>query len=126
MMTVPGMNLLGLALTMIGSQPVQYLRCTGPAVPNAAGFMAAPYAAPVLVDIGSVQAVPRARYAQLGLDLAKDYVNWFVPRAVFGVDRDESGDRFEWRGAVWQVESTTDWSAQDGWVQALSARVGVP
>lgn len=124
-MSVPGMNLLGLALTVIGSQPVEYYQCTGPAVPNAAGFMAAPYAPAVLVTTGSVQAVSRARYAQLGLDLAKDYANWFVPRAVFGVDRDESGDRFAWRGALWQVESTTDWSAQDGWVQALAARVGV-
>lgn len=122
-MNVPGMNLLGMALTMIGSQPVNYLRCTGPSAPNAAGFMTAPYAAPVLVTTGSVQAVPRARYAQLGLDLAKDYVNWYVSRAVLGVDRDEAGDRFEWRNATWQIESVTDWSAQDGWVQALAVRI---
>jgi hypothetical protein len=123
-MNVPGFNLLGLALTMIGSQPVQYQRCTGPAVPNEAGFMAAPYAPAVPVNVGSVQAIPRARYSQLGLDLSKDYVTWFVPRAVFGVDRDESGDRFTWRGKLWQVESCTDWSAQDGWAQALAARIG--
>lgn len=124
-MNIPGMNLLGMALTVIGSQPVQYYRSTGPAVRNAAGFMTAPYAAAETIFTCSVQAVPRARYAQLGLDLAKDYVTWFVPRAVFGVDRDESGDRFAWSGKLWQVESCTDWSAQDGWVQALAVRVGV-
>ena len=122
-MTVPSLNLLGIALTAIGHQPVVYFRNLGRAT-NAAGFMEGSYAAPAAVHVGSVQAVPRTRYSQEGLDLSKDYVNWFVPQYVLGVARDAQGDQFNWNGKRWQVESITDWNAQDGWVQALAVAIG--
>lgn len=122
-MSVPGMNLLGLALGAIGHQPVVYSQYLSSTIDNK-GRNIPQFAAPVGVPVGSVQAVPRGRYEQLGLSLSKEYVNWFVPRYVLGVCRDADGDRFNWRGEVWQVESTTDWSAQDGWCQCLSVRLG--
>lgn len=118
-MTVPGLNLLGVALTAIGHQPVTYYRNTGRTT-NAAGFATGTWDAAVPVAVGSVQAVARARYSQEGLDLSKDYATWFVPRSVTGVARDAVGDQFDWNGRRWQVESVTDWHAQDGWMQALA------
>lgn len=122
-MSVPGSNLLLEALDVIASQPVQYLQFTGNTT-TGAGREIPSFAAEVPVLIGSVQAVPRNRYQFLGLDLEKDYVTWFVPQNVVGVERDSAGDRIKYAGKLWQLQSTNSWFAQDGWLSITCVAIG--
>jgi hypothetical protein len=120
-------NLLGIALTVIPSQTVMFYKATG-RTKTPAGFWQPVFAAGVGVEIGSVQAVARSKYQILGLELSKKYVTWFVPRvAVVSLERDTSGDQFEYNGARYQTESVTDWEAQDGWLEVLAIKIeGAP
>lgn len=121
---IPGMNLLEVALGAIAPQePVEYLQAVDRTT-NSAGYLVATYAAPVPVKLSSVQAVSRSTYYFQGLDLSKKYVTWYVPREVLGLERDSSGDRMTYNGELFQVENTTDWAGQDGWVAALCVRLG--
>lgn len=121
---IPGMNLLEVALGAIAPQePVQYLRANGRTT-NAAGYLVPTFDAPVSVELSSVQAVSRNSYYFQGLDLSKKYVTWYVPREVLGLERDSSGDRMTYNGELFQVENTTDWAGQDGWVAALCVKLG--
>lgn len=120
---IPGSNLLSQALTMIAPQSVVYFADTGRTVTATRREVTA-YAPGVTINAGSVQAVPRTRYQAMGLDYAKSYVTWFVPRSVLGVERDRSGDQFQWNGRRYGVESVTPWFAQDGWVEILGIDKG--
>lgn len=122
-MSVPGSNLLVEALGLIASQPVQYYQNTGRTTTGAGRYVST-LAAPVAVTVGSVQAVPRSRFEILGLDMSKKYVTWFVPRAVVGIVRDAAGDQITYNGQTFQVETTTDWEGQDGWMAALCVQIG--
>jgi len=115
---IPGANLLSQALTMIASQSVTYYADTGRTT-SATGRDVTVFAPGVAVTLGSVQAVPRTRFQSMGLDYSRSYVTWFVPRSILGVERDRSGDEFEWNGRRYKVEAVTPWFAQDGWVEVL-------
>lgn len=116
-------NLLGTVLQVLPSNgEVKHLKFLG-SVTNNAGYEVPSFAKPVLVPLCQVQAVPRVSYGFLNLDYQKDYVNWFVPREVLGLERDYSGDRMTYSGQVFQCSSPTDWSAQDGWVQMLCVNI---
>jgi hypothetical protein len=120
---IPGNNLLKRALRLLGNQTVVYRKNTGRTT-SATGRDVPRYARPVTMRTGSVQPVPSARYAELGLDFEKVYVTWYVPADVSGVARDLSGDRIEWNGAVCQCQDETPWFGQDGWKQVTCVKVG--
>lgn len=117
-MSVPGMNLLSMALGAIGSQLVTYERYLG-VTADGAGRQTPSYAAAVPVSQGSLQPVPRTRYEVLGLVMAKEYYTWFVPSLVLGVGRDCAGDRIRWNGKLLQLQTTTDWHGADGWTAVI-------
>ena len=119
---IPGQNLLKQAMRLIGRQTVVWRRNIGRAT-SATGRDTPQYAEPVTVDEGSVQPVAAKRYAEMGLDWHKDYVTWYVPADVAGVERGLSGDLIEWNGAAWQCQEETPWFGQDGWKEALCVRV---
>ena len=119
----PGDNLLMIAMGAIEPQLVQYKKCVG-RVENAAGYFVSEFAPQVTVASSSVQAVPRAMYSQLGLDLQKRYVRWFVSAAIADVSRENSGDQIIYSGRIYAVESMTEWYGQDGWNEALCVCVG--
>ena len=122
-MSVPGLNLLGLALTAIGSQPVVWIPWASNAtLPD--GMVVSNFAPPQTITTGSVQAVPRTRYAAMGLDYTRNYVTWFTPAAVRGVERDRTPDRFIWGGRLFDVVTVTAWAAQDGWSEVVGIDVG--
>lgn len=121
-MTVPGSNLLVDALDLIESQTVSYLQATG-STTTPAGRKVPAFAAPVSVTRGSLQPIPKSRYQFLGLDLTKEYVIWYVSRAVVGVARDTSGDRIVYAGRTFQLQSLAMWFAQDGWVAATCVEI---
>lgn len=123
-MIVPGSNLLAQALGVIAPQGVSIQRWTGRAK-NANGDWVTSYAAPVTIA-GSLQAVSRTLYVQLGLDMAKNYVMLYTTEPVKIIERDGSGDRVTYGGKLYQGESAVDWRAQDGWGSYLFVEVVVP
>ena len=118
----PGDNLLLDALDVIAPQLVQYMRYTG-STTTGAGREVPQFAATVPVPVGSLQAVDKARYQLLGLDLQKNYVMWFVPANVVGTQRNSQGDRISYGGKLYQLESTVTWFAQDGWMKATCVEI---
>jgi hypothetical protein len=123
-MSVPGSNLLLMALTVLGSTPVDYLKYSA-RVANAGGVYLTTYLAPVTIVEGSVQAVDRSKYVQYGLDFEKNYVSWFVPEVdAIDLARDVSGDAIEVLGRRWQLMGSTDWFQVDGWKSLMGVDIG--
>lgn len=117
---IPGINLLNIALGVVGSQEVTYYRDMGASETLANGVVRPKYEKGVPVPRGSVQAVPREVVDRRGLDTSADHVEWFVPRTIVGPGREKSGDEIEWDNRRWKlVGSYENWSAQDGWCSAL-------
>lgn len=115
-MSVPGMNLLNMAGTVIRLQTVQYYKyLTRTKLPD--GILVPTYAEPVPVK-GSFQAIARDKYEYLGLDFAKSYFNLYTSSCVLDLQRDVSSDQFTFANKRYQVETNTPWDAIDGWVQA--------
>lgn len=122
-MSVPGSNLLAEALQLIESQAVEYFQFTANTT-TATGREVSGFAPGVVIEEGSLQAVPLTRYAMMGLDLKKKYTSWFVSANVVGVDRDRSGDCYEYNGRRYQVVTETNWFTQDGWVCVIGVDIG--
>ncbi|ENU3061693.1 hypothetical protein MLT67_12180 [Escherichia coli] len=118
---IPGSNLLNVALRVIGSQTLEYHAYTGRQT-NAAGYDVAAYADPVPIS-GSFQPVPRAQYANLGLDYQKTYWNFYASADLLDVARDVSGDQLSFNGARYQCESITPWRSIDGWNAMLCSEI---
>lgn len=119
---IPGSNLLRSALRLLGNQTVAHLPWTGRTT-SPTGRDVSTYGAGVVYTEGSVQAVPRERYADMGLDYTKKYVTWFVPAVIRGVERDRSPDRFSYNGFLYEVVDVTAWNAQDGWNEVLGVEL---
>ena len=117
-MFVPGQNLLNLAFAAIAQQEIAYYQWSGRTT-NDIGIDVDTFAPPITLR-GSLQAVPKSRYANLNLDWQKQYINFFCPRFLQDIARDASGDLIQYAGKLYKVESLTDWYNQDGWVQALA------
>lgn len=123
MVFVPGMNLLNMALTVIQRQTITYYQYTGRSL-NAIGQDVTTYAAPVDI-VGSWQPIPRNLYEQFGLDLQKDYFNFYSSNNLLDVTRDVSGDQLVFMTKSYQVESATDWYQLDGWKGIICVDLGV-
>lgn len=121
-MIAPGRNNLALAMRLITPQTVALHRYTGRTT-NAAGQYEPTFAPPVTVRGGSLQPVPEDRYERLGLDHAKQYVQWWAPAHLYGVAREGAPDELEWNGRRYSVTRVTDWHEQDGWVVVTAARL---
>lgn len=120
-MAVPGSNNLNLALSVIARQTVSYWRYLSRTT-NAIGLDVSTYADPVDIT-GSLQAVPRSAYKELGLDLTRNYVRFFTSNDLIDIKRDVSGDRISYAGKYYNVLSATDWYAVDGWLEVLCIEV---
>lgn len=120
-MSVPGSNLLKKALTVIAKQGFQYYQFQTRS-PNAVGQDVAAYYPPV-PGRGSVQPVPRNLYQAYGLDLQKNYMNFYMPQDVIDIERDVSGDQIKFNCKTFQCLSKTDWYGIDGWIQVLAVEI---
>lgn len=120
-MIIPGANVLGLALSIIARQKFQYKAFVSRATADN-GMLVSNYDDPVAMS-GSVQAVPRNLFANMGLEFNKSYFWFYVERSVVDVTRDVSGDQFLWNGGTFQALSKTPWSAIDGWDAVLTVQV---
>lgn len=118
---IPGSNLLKQAFNIIAQQTVIYKKYKGRIV-NAIGQYETEYEPPVAIK-GSLQPLPRKLYQQYGLDLSKQYIIFYTPIKLQDVMRNTSGDQLIVNGAIYQIESATDWHAIDGWMSVIGVRV---
>jgi len=116
-MTIPGSNLLNMAMGLIGAQRVQWLRFDMMAT-NAAGVDVPGFLEPVEVT-GSFQAVSANLIKELGLDFTRNYATFFASQNFGDVNRGKTGDRLIYAGRTYQIESETPWFSQDGWKYVL-------
>lgn len=122
-MGTPGSNLLNQAMCVISKQKVLYFRATGRETKRT-GLEVTAFAEGVIKGDGSFQPVDTAKYAFMGLDLAKSYSYWWVPYDVKDLQRDISADQVEFGGRRWQIESGRNWYLQDGWKKILCVDIG--
>jgi hypothetical protein len=120
-MNVPGANLLSMAMRVIQPQSVQWQAFTGRTV-NSAGDWVSTFAAAVPV-LGSIQPIPRTLYADMGLQLSRNYADFYTSAAVQPTGRDREGDRLTYGGKTWQAESETNWASVDGFRRLLLVEV---
>lgn len=119
-MTLLG-NVLNQAFNAIPKQAFTYYAFTA-RVTNDVGYDVAAYA-PAVTLCGSIQAIPRSAYQNMGLDFQKNYVNVYVSKAMLDIDRDVSGDQIAYGGKRFQCVSATDWQPMDGWLAMLCVEV---
>lgn len=122
---IPGVNLLHVAMGMLGNQTVQYMRYLGEET-LVNGVRVQKYDEGVTITEGSVQPIPRSNYRENGLNFSREYVTWWVSREVLGLDRNFSGDKISWNGKVWIVDSDISWFEQDGWCEVTMWNVERP
>lgn len=123
-MRVPGANLYRLATRLITPQRVQYYMFKERATDRQRNFVNI-YNEPRKL-MASVQAVPREKYSEMGLNWQKNYVKIFVDRDVIDLDRNASGDMFVFgktRKRVYKLEDESTWFEQDGWAACLAVQV---
>lgn len=120
-MRIPGVNLYRIATKVIAQQPILYYMDAG-RVQDAQRNWVTSYAEPVTL-MASVQAVLRNQYVELGLEFQKNYVKIWVDKDVVDLDRDASGDYFEFGGKKYKLEDETTWFEQDGWTSCLAVEI---
>jgi hypothetical protein len=121
----PGSNLLNEAFQAIDQLTIQWHRYLDRTLSPARVWISG-YAPSVPVR-ASVQAVNRARYADMGLDYSKTYAMLYMSQNARGLSRDDAPDRFVLpNGRTYEVVSEDDWFGEDGnWTQGINGWVGV-
>lgn len=120
-MSIPGSNLLRQARSLIKFQTVEYFPFVSRQL-NASRQWVSTFGASFQLS-ASVQAVPRSRYADMGLEFNGEYIQLYAMLDIVDLRRDSSGDRLIWNGDLYQMESGKSWFIQDGWAQALAVKV---
>lgn len=119
---IANLNILDLALGVIGSQQVFWHQATGRSQ-NAQGQWITRYDPPQPIT-GSLQAVDRTRYQALGLDLARRYRVFYGTAPIKGVERGQTPDLLDYDGRRHEVVNDLDWRRQAGWQGVLVVDVG--
>lgn len=122
-MSVPGINLLSIALTAIAPQQIVLYRATG-RTQNDVGEWMTTYAAGYPVE-GSWQPVNKNKYEALGLDLSKIYAMFYTSEVIVSIERGDSPDLAERNGRKYSTVSDTPWNDVDGWQAAMFVDIGV-
>lgn len=120
-MIVPGANLLSLAARVLQMQTLGHRAFVSRSV-GASGDFVSTFAASVDIQ-GSMQAVDRKLYQELGLNLAKNYNILYTSASVRPTDRDREGDLLTFAGRTWQAESDMSWADTDGFRKLLCVEV---
>ena len=111
MALLDGWNILDTAMDLLGRESVQYFQFDA-RVTGDDGIDVTSYLPPVTIDNCNLTPVKKSNYEKLGLDLAREYMDWHVCSTVpVDLERDVSGDVIEARGGRWQLVGSTDWSA---------------
>lgn len=118
----PGSNLLKIAQRVIRFQRVTWHQFASRGEDELGEFVSL-YTAPQVIK-GSWQPVNRARYEQLGLDLARRYYNFFTSHDVLGVTEGRGTDLIDYLGKRHEVVDVQPWTQEDGWNHVLVVEVG--
>lgn len=121
-MSVPGLNLLDIALSAISPQVIQYFRETGRAL-NGIGQWVTSYDSALTLDNVSVQAVKRDKYSDYGLDFQKNYIRIYMQIDATDIERGKSGDKVSFSGKMYQLTSENNWFIVDGWLSVLAVEL---
>lgn len=121
-MMIPGSNLLGMAFSLIGTEEVAWHRYVK-RTENELGEWVSQHLLPVPAR-GSVQPLDRAKYSDLGLDLAKSYFTLYTSSPIGGVDRQKAPDLVDYNGRRHEVVDVLDWTSLDGWRSVLLIDIG--
>lgn len=118
---VPGSNLLEDAFDAIETIEVLVFK-RGERYKNNVGQYVTDFAEPVAFE-GSVQAVDRRAYTQLGLDFAKTYKTIYLCADAHTFTRNTAGDQIGVGVGRYEIVSDLDWFEIDGWVGLLCVRL---
>lgn len=123
-MSVPGSNLLNLAMGPIARQVMQWIQVTNGGT-NAIGNYVAVQTDPVDIT-GSFQPIARKNYERLGLNLSNNYANVYLFVDANSADRGpRTSDVIVFAARWWQVQDAQDWLAVDGWQRVTCIEVPV-
>ena len=123
-MNVPGSNLLATALRVIYPEAFDYFQYQGLQT-NAIGLDVVAFAPAVALQ-GSIQAVSRSVYQDMGLDFERRYVMIWTVSDIDGLERGRAGDQIQYNQRRYQVVDQDDWHAIDGWNSNLFVQVQAP
>lgn len=121
-MSIPGMNLLSTAMSIIKPTKIPYYSVTGTRKNEL--FQTVDDISLIGDILASVQPIPRKRYSYYGLDFSKHYVTvWFRVNPEMLSLMNNSGF-IVWRGRKMQFVENVDWFEQDGWTRVVGVDVG--
>lgn len=119
---IPGSDILAEAFACIDTVTVSHIKA-GARTKNAVGQFVSDLSATPTDYEGSVQAVDRKAYTQLGLDMNRRYYTIYLSADARDFERGTNGDRILFGSKKFDVESIADWFALDGWVGLLCVEV---
>ncbi len=119
---IPGANILNMALTIIAKQTIVYYESLGRTI-NAVGQDVTLYNNGKVI-VGSFQPIQKNLYEIYGLNLQKNYYNFYTSNNIIDVQRNVSGDQIAYEGQRFQCESNTEWYSLDGWKGILCVHIG--
>ena len=123
-MGIPGDNLLEDAFQCIDTTEFTYYafdaNATRPDGVKQPGYIdGVPYQ-------GSIQAVDRSQYKEMGLSFSKSYIEIFAIIDIKGIERDRASDQLEWSadGRRYAVSKEVAWQKIDGWDNFVAVDIG--
>lgn len=123
-MSIPGLNLLNIATSVIATQQVKYRRWKARTRTNAGQLIDEYY--PEIIIRGSWQPVNMVTIKNLGLDMSKQYRQLWTNAEIKLVDVDRGADKIVVDGYEWTPANTgNDWSSVDGWRAVVFVRGSV-
>jgi len=117
----PGSNLLRQALRLIKPTDITIETFKARTL-NRARQWVSEYNPPLTIK-ASVQAVPRNKYIEYGLEFQKNYIKIYAMSNLVNIHRDSSGDKFTYKGRHYQLEGQNAWFDMDGWVSCIAVEV---
>jgi hypothetical protein len=120
-MKILGGHILKMAMSVVGTQCVQYRRFTGRTV-NSYGDDVSSYGNWTSVK-GQFQSVDRKAYMLLGLQMNKNYATFYSEAEVQDLQRDQSGDQFMYGNHTYEVMSNNDWKCPQGFVGSMGVQI---
>lgn len=123
-MNVPGINLLGIAMTAIQPTSGLFLRRYEGTQDNDFGNSIKTFSTPIPMMGASVQPVPFRDIQVMGLEVGKKYIRVWIQANAHASSRGEDGDQFIWDLKLWTILEPTFWIEQDGWTEQLAVYEG--
>ena len=120
--SIPGINLLQVAQTVIAKQTFTYYAYLG-RTDTDIGTLVTSYA-PGVVLTDSIQPIPKALMREMGLSMERTHIMLYTSTNVQTIIRGTSSDIIEFAGRRYQALESNDWVAIDGWEGLIFVDIG--